>query len=133
MDGERFQVCYTVPKQAPENYKQSALMAARRQAGIQLFDILLRAKLPALVDVNEKIEGQPIPVGNLLYAPTGDVEQIRITITLRPAASVEAYYLISAPAWSGFASWPGRAWFRLRRAYYRGMARLTDALRGIFK
>ena len=54
MDGKTFNVEVRTPNHAPPEYKQRALLAARRKLGNELFDILWGYKLPAVVDIEEE-------------------------------------------------------------------------------
>ena len=54
MDDKKISVEVRTPINAPPEYKQHALMAARRKFGNELFDILWGYKLPAVVDIEEE-------------------------------------------------------------------------------
>ena len=51
MEGEKLSVSIKIPTNAPHEYATHALETGRRKAGIELYNILWRRKLPAVVDI----------------------------------------------------------------------------------
>lgn len=58
-DTQRFVITTKVDTVNISEYKQYALQSARQRAGNKLFDILWQSKLPAVVDIDERIEKVP--------------------------------------------------------------------------
>lgn len=55
MDGNKYRVVIKTPRDAPAEYHKYQLEAGRRQAGNNLYDILVSQKLPAVVDIKEVV------------------------------------------------------------------------------
>ena len=71
------------PFDAPPQYKVRALEIARERAGRQLFDILWKSRLPAVVDIKEIIKQAPPGMTRDYYMGNYD-ETIRIEISVTP-------------------------------------------------
>jgi hypothetical protein len=77
---------------APEEYKQEALRWTRQKVSNQLFDILWQNKLPAVVDIDEKID---YSYHNDFMCVPNDRIRIKVTITpvqYRNVEMISTYY-----------------------------------------
>jgi hypothetical protein len=74
-----FGVENTIHSDAPNEYKQEALRWARQKVSNQLFDILWQSKLPAVVDIDEKID---YSYQNYFMQIPND--RIKIVVTITP-------------------------------------------------
>lgn len=105
MDGKTFNVEVRTPNHAPPEYKQHALMAARRNLGNQLFDILWGYKLPAVVDIEEEDVTDHYRRDFHYYDNV-----LRITATVTPVQHrhIEIAHMPSLPILHGMAMYPPR-------------------------
>lgn len=55
MDSNKYRVVIKTPSDAPAEYHKRQLEVGRRQAGNNLYDILMSQKLPAIVDIKEVV------------------------------------------------------------------------------
>ena len=79
MEGSKtFAIENVIPSDYPDEIKRESLKLAERKVGNQLFDILWQFRLPAVVDIDEKIEEKYHY--NAMYFPN-DVIRIKVTIT----------------------------------------------------
>jgi len=75
-----FTVSKLIPQDAPDEYKEHYVKYTRQEVGNKLFDILLKNKLPAVVDIDEEIVGgHEKLIDGLRYEA---LDEIRISVTL---------------------------------------------------
>ena len=80
---QTFQVQKHIPFEMPSEYRKHALEMTRREVGNKIFEILWTNKLPAVVDIDEKIFSDYS--GDMLYSEEpDDVFEIRVSITPWP-------------------------------------------------
>lgn len=94
---KEFGVENMVHSDAPDEYKQEALRWARQKVSNQLFDILWQSKLPAVVDINEKIDYSY--QNNFMQIPN---DRIKIIVTITPV-QYRHIEMLSTPY--GYADW----------------------------
>lgn len=79
MDENKYSVSVKAPIGAPPEYHKHALESGRRKAGNELYNILYSQKMPAVVDIHEKVIPARDSFGNLYPE-----NELRIEITVTP-------------------------------------------------
>jgi len=109
-----------IPFDAPPQYKVRALEIAHEKAGRQLFDILWKSRIPAVVDIKEIINQAPRGMTRDYYMGNYD-ETIRIEISVTP---VEHQQVVMASYYPESAQ---------HRVYLTAFGASTRALRAKFR